>query len=173
MKLYSRNKLSLILILLQQLPTVCVPAFVLTICAGLSYAQSGVSTGKPLVGCYEVTSLKWTPAGQDQVKSPLEQFELSSEPDRGSVPSEGPFRVHTLARNHPWEALWNWRPSADGHSLRISLSYGLGGFRGSFHLTGNEELVGQLKEYCDYRCDWKRQTAHIHARKIPCTSAEK
>ena len=126
-----------------------------------------------LVGCFEVTSLKWTPAVEDKINSPLERFELSSEPVRDASSETGPFRVHTLARSNPWESLWIWRPSIDREGARITLSHGLGGFRGSLYLTKTGELIGKLKEYCDYRCEWKRETVHIHARRIPCTPAKR
>ena len=158
---------------MQPLRCACFVPLFLAICAGLSLSQDAGRAQPPLVGCYEVTSLKWTPPAEDPIKSPLERFELSSEPDRSTTGQHGPFRVHSLTRNDPWERLWNWRPSADGQNLRINLSHGLGGFRGAFHVDSNGELVGKVKEYCDHRCDWKRQTAHIRARKIPCAPAEK
>jgi hypothetical protein len=49
----------------------------------------------------------------------------------------------------------------------------LGGFRGGFRGTLKQsqpgEFVGKVKEWCDSRCEWKRQVATIRIQKIDCT----
>jgi hypothetical protein len=65
-----------------------------------------------------------------------------------------------------YERLWAWEPR--GRRVWISWSMGLGGFRGTLKPSRTGELVGKLKEWCDFRCEWKKRTGAIQIRKIDC-----
>jgi hypothetical protein len=58
---------------------------------------------------------------------------------------------------NPLENLWDWGPKGKD-KLEIDWSTGLGGYRGTLERSGSGELVGKMKEYCDYCCACKRRT---------------
>lgn len=92
------------LLVMRPLRCTSVVPLVLTIWRGLSAAQVDPTVHQPLVGRYEVISLRWTPANEGKIKSPVERFELSAEPDRDARAQNGPFRVHTLTKDHQYRA---------------------------------------------------------------------
>lgn len=119
-----------------------------------------------LSGCYQLTSLSWSPQVEDLSMIPT-GFELSSDPTaRGATY----FKLRSLdvkTERDRWESLWNWRPRGSD-KLEINLGAGLGGFRGTLAKSGRDELVGKVKEYCDSRCGYKRRIGKLRLRKISC-----
>ena len=117
-----------------------------------------------LAGCYQVTSLTWTPDGSDIHLIPKE-FELSNDP-RG----DGMFRMKglPLVKNNPIERGWWWKPKG-ASKVRVDWSSGLGGIHGTLKRSRNGDLHGKIKEWCDSRCGWKRRTGQIRVQPIACT----
>lgn len=132
----------------------------------VSHAQIADNDAK-LAGCYETTSLIWNPTPDQEITSIPRKFQLTDkvyDPRRSRM-----LRIHDSGPTpSPWESIWSWVARSDEQSLRISLSHGLGGFKGTLHRSKDGSLRGRLKEYCDGRCEWKRETAVILARKVAC-----
>ena len=132
----------------------------------VSNAQIANNDAK-LAGCYETTSLTWNPRPDVEIAFIPRKFQLMDKVYDSRSPRI--LRVHDLGPSpNRWEFLWIWTGRSDEQSLRITLSHGLGGFRGTLHRSKDGSLRGRLKEYCDGRCEWKRETALILARKVAC-----
>jgi hypothetical protein len=133
----------------------------------LAHGQN-TSPRLPLAGCYEVISYRPSPAIEDTYRALLTKFELTNKPyDNTGNPRF--FHMRKLDReSNSWEALWNWEPTRDGHAARLNLSLGLGGYRGVLKQYSGGKLIGKIKQYCDSRCQWKRESIHISARRVDC-----
>jgi hypothetical protein len=119
-----------------------------------------------LAGCYRVAFLSWSPSDAD-IKLIPPQFELLNVP---RVPGSAYFNIRSLgvkSERDPWEAFWSWRPKSTD-KLEINWGTGLGGFRGTLKRSGNGELVGKIKEYCDSHCEYVRRIGSLHVQKIGC-----
>jgi hypothetical protein len=102
---------------------------------------------------------------EDAVPIP-QRFQLHSE--AAAEPSGRIYVMRSLpANSNAWEKLWVWQPR--GSRLWISWGAGLGGFRGTLKQSQPGQFVGKVKEWCDSRCEWKRQVATIRIQKIDCT----
>lgn len=136
--------------------------FVLLV-AAFANAQSSGHASPQFAGCYEVTSLTWSPP-DETIKLIPKQFELLST-SRGA----GAFDMHSLPKKAEpaFENSWAWRPKSDD-KLWISFSTGLGGFKGTLKKSRNGELAGKLKEWCDSRCGWHKRTGTLHIRPAAC-----
>jgi hypothetical protein len=143
-------------------PFVALLAFVCVSCAFAQNVQK--SADVPFAGCYEVTSLSWTP-GDDTITLIPKRFLLSAE---RHVAGGKFFRMRTLDPDawHPIDTLWAWRPQ--GNQVEVSWSTGFGSFSGKLKPSGSGELVGKLKERCDYRCDFKKRTGKMRVQRIGC-----
>lgn len=118
----------------------------------------------PFAGCYRVISLEWQLPNKD-IKMIPERFELRSE---SAVEGSEIFAVRSLpASDNLRERLWRWQPK--GSRLWISWGTGFGGFSGNFKQSGTGEFVGKLKEWCDYRCGWKKRVGIIRIQQIDCS----
>ena len=125
---------------------------------------------RDLVGCYEVTSLKWTPVADSRIQLIPKKFQLT---DKSAGPgTKSFFDMHSLESDPiPQERLWSWSLAEEtirGNRLRLDFSTGLGGIKGIVRRARDGSLRGNIKEYCDSRCGWKRETGHLVARRIPC-----
>ncbi len=141
-------------------------AFVIVLCCSITlHGQTQTSAGVQFAGCYEIVSQKWHPGNEDASPIPS-RFELRNE--QADKRSADFFQMRGIppGRND-WERLWLWRPKSDG--VWVSWGRGLGGFRGTLKQHRNGELVGQIKEWCDSRCEWKKQVAEIRIRKAQCS----
>jgi hypothetical protein len=137
-------------------------AFIMVLCCSIPI-QTQTSAGVQFAGCYEIVSQKWHPGNEDVSPIPS-RFELRNE--QADKRSADYFQMRGIPPgSNDWERLWLWRPKNDG--VWLSLGRGLGGFRGTLRQRKGE-LVGQIKERCDYRCEWKEQVAEIRIRKIQC-----
>ena len=128
------------------------------------HGQTQTSAGVQFAGCYEIVSQRWHPGNEDASPIPS-RFELRNE--QADKRSTDLFQMRGIppGRND-WERLWLWRPTSDG--VWVSWGRGLGGFRGTLKQDRNGEFVGQIKEWCDSRCEWKKQVAKIRIRKARC-----
>jgi hypothetical protein len=118
-------------------------------------------------GCYQVTSLSWSPP-DERIRSIPQQFELLM----ARTPGGTNFGIRSLNAGadpnaNPWEGSWSWQPKGKD-KLGIVWGGGFGDFRGTLKRSDEGELVGKLNEYCDYRCEWKRRTGSLHLKKIAC-----
>ena len=128
----------------------------------LAHAQRPSASVKQFAGCYEVTSLSWNPP-DNRIKLIPPRFELSMQI------FDDAYHVQPAPRNAPATAymrLFSWKPA--GHAVKISFNGGLGGWRGKLRQSRSGELAGNLKEWCDYRCGWKKRTGSIHLKRISC-----
>jgi hypothetical protein len=64
------------------------------------------------------------------------------------------------------DRLWAWWPK--GNQAQVSWSTGFGGFTGKLKPTGDGELVGHLKEWCDYRCEGTKRIGKMRVHRINC-----
>ena len=139
--------------------------FVAALCSSIGLrGQTQPPAKVPFAGCYEIVSQTWHPGNEDASPIPS-QFQLRS--DQADKRSTDFFQMRAIPTGHyDWEKLWLWQPQGD----RVWLSWGrgMGGFRGTLKQQRDGEFVGQIKEWCDSRCEWKRQTANIRIRKIEC-----
>ena len=139
----------------------------IALCCSVPVAGHAQTSGRdiPFAGCYRVVSQIWHPMNEDASPIPG-RFQLSAEP---AVESRWDFfSMRSLpASGNPNEKLWVWRPKGD--RLWLSWGTGLGGFRGTLKRSGRGELVGKVKEWCDYRCGWKIRAATIRIAKIDCS----
>jgi len=104
-------------------------------------------------GCYDVTSLYWKPP-DDSIKLVPPRFELTTNGDIHPLP-------HKLG-----DVRWGSWKAKDN---KLKMNFGLlGGFRGTLKRSGSGEFAGKLKEYCDYRCEWKTRVGSIRIRKVTC-----
>jgi|SRR6185312_4798547 hypothetical protein len=140
--------------------------FVILMCSSIpSHGQTQTSSAVKFAGCYEIVSQKWNPGNEDASPIPS-RFDLRNEQDDKRNTEFFQMRGIPAGRND-WERLWLWRPTSDG--VWLSWGRGLGGFRGTLTQERNGEFVGKIKEWCDSHCEWKKQKAKIHIRKIQCT----
>jgi len=138
--------------------------FAIVLCSSIALHGQTHTSGVPFAGCYEIVSQKWHPGNEDASPIP-KRFELRSE--QADKRSSDRFQMRTIPPGRDdWDSLWVWRPTSDG--VWVSWGSGLGGFRGTLKDYGDGELVGQIKEWCDSRCEWKKQVAKIRIRKTQC-----
>jgi hypothetical protein len=132
--------------------------------AALSHAQDPGHSSARFAGCYQVTSLTWSPDGSDIRLIPKE-FELLND-SRGN----GAFRMRGLpiAEKNSIERAWWWMPKS-ANKVRIDWSSGLGGIHGTLKRSKTGGLAGKIKEWCDSRCGWKKRTGRIRVEPIACT----
>lgn len=125
---------------------------------------TGGSANVAFAGCYEIVFQRWHPGNEDASPIPG-RFELRNE--QADKRSTDLFQMRGIppGRND-WERLWLWQPKNDG--VWVSWGRGLGGFRGTLK-RDHGELVGHIKEWCDSRCQRKKQMGEIRIRKTPCT----
>ena len=132
--------------------------------ASFTYGHTPSRAPEQFAGCYEVTSLSWDPP-DNKIKLIPNRFELLNTPVRNNE-----FKIHSL-RAGPYESQfekrWSWSPKGK-NKLKISWSTGLGGFYGTLHKSSNGDLAGTLKEWCDSRCGWKKETGDFHIRRTAC-----
>lgn len=118
------------------------------------------------VGCYGITRLSWNPPDYSTQLIP-EKFQLWNIP----LPdSGGLFAMHSLytgEESKTLENFWTWKPEGKNR-LKVTWSTGFGGFRGSLRRQSDGDLVGKIKEWCDYRCDWKTRTGLLRIHPITC-----
>jgi hypothetical protein len=127
----------------------------------LAHAQSAEPASLPFAGCYEVTSLTWTPA--DDIRLIPQRIALLNTPTWGHG-----FAMRSFdAEKQHWENLWAWRPKGT-NKVQLVWSTGLGGFRGTLKRSKDGDLAGKIKEWCDSRCGWKKRTGQLHLKKISC-----
>lgn len=130
---------------------------------GLAYCQTPTPAESRFVGCYRITTLAWDPHGENVTLIP-KGIELLNETKLGA------FVVRSLppkGERNKFETLWSWNPKG-GNRIGITISTGLGGFRVTLRQASNSDLVGKLKEWCDYRCAYKRRIGTVHLRKMNC-----
>jgi hypothetical protein len=110
-------------------------------------------------------SLTWSPP-HETIRLIPNRFQLLYET---AQPGPGIFSIRPApsSRSNLIVNPWAWEPK--GNQIWISFSTGLGGFRGTLKPSNAGELVGKLKEWCDYRCEWKKRVGKIRVRKIDCT----
>jgi|SRR5579872_502915 len=135
------------------------------ILASFVSAQTSSPTPDLFAGCYQVVSLTWHPPDTTVTLIP-NQFELQNVPWE----SKGEFTMHSLrteAEDHHFENLWTWRPISK-NKLEVTWSTGFGGFHGTLKRAANGDLVGTIKEYCDYRCGWNARTGKLRVHPIDC-----
>jgi hypothetical protein len=127
-------------------------------------------TSRDLVGCYEVTSLRWTPVADSKIKLIPNKFQLTDK--FTGLGTKRFFDMHSLESDPiPQERLWSWSLAEEtirGKRVRLDFSTGFGGIKGIVRRARDGSLRGNIKEYCDSRCGWKRETGHLRARRIPC-----
>jgi hypothetical protein len=131
--------------------------------AAFASVQAGDHSVPQFAGCYEIVSLTWSPP-DNTIKLIPKQFELLS-----TARGPGVFDMHSLPRKPEpsFENLWAWTPK--GHDkVWISFSTGFGGFDGTLKKSGDGQLAGKLKEWCDYRCGWHKRTGTLHVRSATC-----
>jgi len=135
-------------------------------CLSAACGQSGLSADAPLVGCYEVVSLDWSPPDVTIRLIPM-RFQLLNEPIKYGTKIWG-FEVKSfpVSLGNMIEGSWQWKPR--GNRVWISWGTGFGGFRGTLKPSSTGEFVGKLKEWCDHRCGWKKRVGTIRVRKIQC-----
>jgi hypothetical protein len=139
---------------------------VIVLCCSITlHGQAQTAAGVPFAGCYEIVFQKWHPGNEDASPIPS-RFELSNE--HADKRSADLFQLRAIppGRND-WAKLWLWRPKSDG--VWVSWGRGLGGFRGTLKQRRNGEFVGRIKEWCDSRCEPKKQVAEIRVRKTLCS----
>jgi hypothetical protein len=139
--------------------------FVTALCWSVGLHGQDQPSGKiPFAGCYEVVSQTGHPGNEDASPIPS-RFQLRR--DQADKRSTDFFQMRSIPTGqNDWERLWLWQPKGD--SVWLSWGRGLGGFRGALKQQRNGEFIGQIKEWCDSRCEWKRRTAKIRIRKIEC-----
>jgi hypothetical protein len=134
--------------------------------ARLAYGQTATRAASPLAGCYEVTSLSWSPPDNTIKLIPSKFQLLNTSGAKGATF----FDIHTAddgaGRDFP-DRLSGWKPKGT-KKIKIYWSTGFGGFRGTLKKAGKGDLVGKLKEWCDSHCEWKRRTGHLRLHRIPC-----
>ena len=127
--------------------------FVALCCVPSVEGQQTRSSSLGFDGCYEVTSLSWSPP-DDRIKLVPPRLELTSNND-----------IHPLPYN-PGDVRWGSWKAKDN---KLKMNFGLlGGFRGTLKRSASGEFAGKLKEYCDYRCEWKTRVGSIRIRKVAC-----
>jgi hypothetical protein len=140
-------------------------AFLVFMFVAVGHGQSSSQAPQEFAGCYEVTFLKWSPPDHSVTLIP-KQFELLNESCGGT----SCFRMHSRgteeAQRH-YENLWSWNPKGNSR-VKLSLSTGLGGYRGTLKRAGNSDLAGKIKEWCDSRCGWKKRTGTLRIHRIVC-----
>jgi hypothetical protein len=138
---------------------------VVTLCWSIGlHGQTQRSANIPFAGCYEIVSQKWHSGNEDASPIPS-RFQLRT--DQADSRGADFFQMRSIPTGrYDWEKLWLWQPKGD--SVWLSWGRGLGGFRGTLKQQRDGEFIGQVKEWCDSRCEWKRQTAKLRIRKIEC-----
>jgi len=131
--------------------------------AALVHAQGAPDSSPRFAGCYQVTSLTWTPDGSDIHLIPKE-FELSND-SRGN----GTFHLKSLGGETTRSEYFWWWEATGANKVRVAWGTGLGGIRGTLKRSSNGDLHGKIKEWCDSRCGWKRRTGQIRVQPIACT----
>jgi len=140
-------------------------ALLVLVWVSCAYAQTGEkSADVRFAGCYEVTSLSWTPRDYT-VKLIPKRFQLSAEHHAAGGKF---FMMRSLdpEASRLIDTLWAWRPK--GNQVQVSWSRGFGGFSGTLKPSSTGDLVGDLKEWCDNRCGWKKRTGKMRVHKIGC-----
>lgn len=132
-------------------------------CLKVADVQGTRSAGQPLLGCYQVVSLDWSPP-DETIRLMPNKFQL--------LGKEAEFHGHAIfgVRSLPikpniMDRSWAWEPRGD--QFWISFSTGFGGFRGTLRPSSANEFVGKLKEWCDFRCETKR-VGKIRVRRVAC-----
>ena len=131
-----------------------------------AFSQSAPPAKVQFAGCYEVTTLTWNPP-DDSIRLIPSRFQLTT--DR-AYPGYDIFDIHSLPAspdNAIVERLWSWHLKRN--AVVVSFDGGLGGFRGTLKPSSTGELEGNLKEWCDSRCEWKKRVGNIRVRKINCS----
>jgi hypothetical protein len=139
----------------------------LPICYSLTaHGQSPPSAKVPFAGCYKVVSQTWHPGNEDEGTPIPNLFQLRNDVVGGA--SSGIYDMRRVPPNADVsDKQWVWQPKGD--RLWLSWGYGLGGIRGTLKRSASGEFVGKVKEYCDSRCEWKKQVATIKIRQVECT----
>src|SRR5947209_16459419 len=120
--------------------------------AAFARAQAPGHPAAQFAGCYEMTSLTWSPPADD-IKLIPKRVELLSEPRGNDF-----FRMRSIGvTSNGRENFWCWSPK-DTDKVQVGWGGGLGGFRGMLKRSKNGELAGKIKEWCDSRCGWKKRT---------------
>jgi hypothetical protein len=138
----------------------------LTILLAAANSRTSQQTNSIFAGCYETVSLTSNTSDSTITLIP-KQFELLR---TNTTPWRGGFPVLSLTNTRerpPFESLWRWKPQSRSQ-VWIAFNTGFGGFKGTLKKTGNGELRGKLKEWCDGRCGWRLRTATLSIRSIAC-----
>jgi hypothetical protein len=133
---------------------------------GFACGQTPIQGADLFAGCYEVRSLSWSPQPEETIALIPKQFQLL----RAPTPSSKFFGMRSMgagAGRNPLENGWAWRPRG-GDGLEIIWSTGFGGFRGTLKKSAGDDLAGRVKEWCDSRCGWKKETGSIRVHRIVC-----
>jgi hypothetical protein len=135
-------------------------------CLNTVHGQPQPSFQPRFAGCYEVASLVWNPPDKTIRLIPTE-FQLLNETWERN---RAVYKMRSVPpSSNPVENLWAWEPKGD--RVWVSWSTGLGGFKGTLRASRSGELLGKLKEWCDFRCEWKKRTGAIRLRKIDCADS--
>jgi len=124
--------------------------------AGFGFAQGSEPRVGSFAGCYHVSS------SDQSIQLIPKQIELTNIPRVGAL---GVRNVPNDAESN--EAFWVWEPKG-ADKIWISWGTGLGGFRGLLKKASNGDLVGKVKEHCDYRCEPKARTVTVQLHQMPC-----
>ncbi len=133
----------------------------------LTRGQQPQAPASQFAGCYQVTATRWNPPLEDRPTWPPRRIKLAT---NAPFSSANVFAVASLdSEGNPHDNDFsNWEPISDG--IKLLLSGGRGGMRGTLHVNKHGDLEGKIKQFCDFRCDFKRETVRLELHRVDCES---